>query len=189
MQGLRFCNDLWVRGSGARQSFAANLQKRNLLANVQKASTGTTPYFIFPGKFTDQASKEFIGYCMFSVALFVHLVLKVVALMVFVVWGNDFTPFGVRRKRGLLYRINHKNYLKNGRVLLVTTTCSPKPDKKISHSTKQKIRSSKSVLIVGGGPSGVELAAEIAVQLQTETKHTGLQEERLYTQVVISSVL
>ncbi|WZZ65087.1 hypothetical protein YC2023_076457 [Brassica napus] len=53
----------------------------------------------------------------------------------------------------------------------------------------EKIRSSKSVLIVGGGPSGVELAAEIAVQLQTETKHTGLQEERLYTQIVISSVL
>ncbi|KAG2251209.1 hypothetical protein Bca52824_081345 [Brassica carinata] len=53
----------------------------------------------------------------------------------------------------------------------------------------EKIRSSKSVLIVGGGPSGVELAAEIAVQLQTETKHTGLQEERLYTQIVIFSVL
>ncbi|KAG2270810.1 hypothetical protein Bca52824_065365 [Brassica carinata] len=49
----------------------------------------------------------------------------------------------------------------------------------------EKIRSSKSVLIVGGGPSGVELAAEISVQLQTETKHTGLQEERLYTQVVV----
>nr|VDD45094.1 unnamed protein product [Brassica oleracea] len=47
----------------------------------------------------------------------------------------------------------------------------------------EKIRSSKSVLIVGGGPSGVELAAEISVQLQTETKHTGLQEERLYTQL------
>ncbi|KAL0678209.1 hypothetical protein Bca4012_006190 [Brassica carinata] len=53
----------------------------------------------------------------------------------------------------------------------------------------EKIRFSKSVLIVGGGPSDVELAAEIAVQLQTETKHTGLQEERLYTQIVISSVL
>ncbi|KAF2578887.1 hypothetical protein F2Q68_00005193 [Brassica cretica] len=44
----------------------------------------------------------------------------------------------------------------------------------------EKIRFSKSVFIVGGGPSDVELAAEIAVQLQTETKHTGLQ-ERDYT--------
>ena len=155
----------------------------------------------------------------------------------------------VTRNRGLLYRINHKNYLKNGRVVtspavnitetdwitadgdvigydyLVIATghndLFPKTrqenlsqyqtgklskpscllesqDSKLVLSLLywsclvaeyEKIRSSKSVLIVGGGPSGVELAAEISVQLQTETKHTGLQEERLYTQVVISSVL
>ncbi|WZZ68118.1 hypothetical protein YC2023_079488 [Brassica napus] len=35
-QGLRFCNDFWVRGSRARQSFAAKLPKRNLLVMFKK---------------------------------------------------------------------------------------------------------------------------------------------------------
>ncbi|KAG1364466.1 apoptosis-inducing factor 2 [Cocos nucifera] len=80
--------------------------------------------------------------------------------------------------------INHTDYLTNGRIITssavnVTEAELKKPDNKeprsdphFSHlndrhfgSSKdsQKIKSSRSVLIIGGGPTGVELAGEIAV--------------------------